>query len=309
MENHERKRLLLLVNPRAGQMRMKPVLLNTIDRFCRAGFDVTAYTTGSSGDARRRVAVSETEGYDLIVCCGGDGTLNEVISGMIDAGIDCALGYVPCGTTNDFAAALSIPRSIPKAVDAILAGKERRIDVGQFGDDAYFSYVASTGIFTRASFETPQNAKNALGHLAYLLNGMKELADVRTFRVAVSGPDIQTEESDVLFAAVTNTTSIGGVIGLPKQSVCFDDGLFELLLIKKPKTALEWNGLLTSVASKEYTDKNVILLQAGEMTIETETGHPWTRDGENGGMHQCVTVRNLQERIRIIAAEPDTQHT
>ena len=215
------KKMLFIMNPFAGVKRANRHLADILLTFTQAGYEVITHMTLGRGDATA-VAREKGKDVDLVVCCGGDGTLNETITGLLSAGADTPIGYIPAGSTNDFASSLKIPTNILKAAQAIVEGEPVSYDVGRFGD-RYFSYVASFGAFTRSSYATPQNVKNALGHTAYVLSGITELSQIRNEHVKME-IDGQTVEGDFLFGAICNSTSVGGILTLdPKQVDMGDD--------------------------------------------------------------------------------------
>ena len=223
------KKLLFIVNPRAGKTKSRAPLFDAVAQFSRAGYLVRVYITEAGGQARDITARWGGQ-YDMVVCAGGDGTLNETITGLLSAGADTPIGYIPAGSTNDFASSLKLPTNILKAAQTIVEGEPVSYDVGRFGN-RYFSYVASFGAFTRSSYATPQNVKNALGHTAYVLSGITELSQIRNEHVKME-IDGQTVEGDFLFGAICNSTSVGGILTLDPKQVDMGDGLFEILLVE-----------------------------------------------------------------------------
>ena len=223
------KKMLFVMNPYAGQRRANRYLADVISIFNRGGYAVSAYMTAGPGDGAR-VVEEVAPDMDLVVCAGGDGTFNEMITGVLRSGADVPLGYIPAGSTNDFAASLGLPTNILKAAREIVEGEPVRYDVGRFGS-RYFSYVASFGAFTRASYATPQNVKNALSHTAYILEGIQELSQIRKLHVRFETDD-QVVEDDFIFGAISNSTSVGGILTLDPKQVDMRDGRFELLLVR-----------------------------------------------------------------------------
>ncbi len=297
------KKVFLVVNPHAGQMKAKAGLYEAVEVLCSAGYDVTVHTTLAKNDAREQVARRGAE-FDMIVCCGGDGTLNETVSGMIDAELDVPLGYIPAGTTNDFASSVGIPKNIRTAAENIINGEEHAIDIGRFGDSGYFIYIASLGAFTRVSYSTPQAAKNSLGHFAYILESVKELPEIRPHKIRISSKGFNIEEN-VIFASVSNTTVIGGVIGLPENTVKRSDGMFEVLLIKYPKNMTELNNTVKCLTRRDFSDPSILFMHCDELTVSSDDEIAWTRDGEDGGKCTSVSLSNLKCRIRIILPQKD----
>ena len=230
------RKLLFLVNPNAGQRRVNKFLGEIIGIFNEGGYEVTVFmTTGPGGGTR--IVRDRAKDYDLVVCAGGDGTFNEMITGVLESGAQVPVGYIPCGSTNDFAASLKLPTNPLEAAKAIVDGTPIRYDIGKFAD-RYFTYVASFGIFTKASYATPQSVKNALGHTAYILEGIQELSQIRKEHVRLE-IDSGVIEDDFLFGAISNSTSVGGILTLDPKQVDMSDGMFELLLVRSPKDLME----------------------------------------------------------------------
>jgi len=292
------KKVFLIVNPLSGQMKIRTELCDVIELFCGAGYDVTVHTTMGKNDARKQVACRGND-FDMIVCCGGDGTLNETVSGMIDAGLDLPLGYIPAGTTNDFATSVGLPKNILSATETVLNGEEYAVDVGRFGESEYFIYLSSFGAFTKVSYTTSQESKNSFGHFAYILESVKELSEIRPYKVRISGKGFSIEEN-VLFASVSNTTVIGGVIGLPEKFVNISDGMIEVLLIKYPKNMAQLNSAVMSLKRHNFNDSSVLLMHCSEIEFFSDEAVAWTRDGEDGGEYGSVSLSNIRRGIRII---------
>lgn len=291
------KRLLLILNPISGKMTGKKHLADVLGKFCTAGYEPRVFVTGAAGDATRYAARWGGES-DLVVVLGGDGTFTEVVTGLLREGHTAPIGYIPCGSTNDFASAIGLPKTIPAATDAILGGTPHTYDVGLFGDRP-FSYVASFGVFTRASYATPQNVKNALGHLAYLLEGIKDLATIRPWHLSFE-VDGKRVEGDYLFGAVSNSTTLGGVLKLNKDVVDLNDGMLELLLVQMPRTAAELNECIVSLVEQRYDASNLTFLSGREFAVAAPSEMEWTLDGEWCGGVETVTIRNLQNAICLM---------
>ncbi len=291
------KKLLLILNPRSGKMAGKRHLADVLERFCVAGYLPTVFVTTGVGQATELAAAHGGEA-DLVVCLGGDGTFNEVVSGLLRAGHKVPLGYIPCGSTNDFASSIGLKKTIPAATQAVLEGEAHTYDVGVFGE-RYFSYVASFGAFTHASYATPQNAKNALGHLAYVLEGLKEISKLRSWHVRfeING---EVFEDDYIFGAVSNSTSVGGVLTLDPQAVDMNDGLLELLLIKMPRNPAELSECILALAEQRYDSPHITFCSAREITVTAEPTMEWSLDGERGDGVEQVRIRNIQDAIRVI---------
>lgn len=290
------KKLLLIMNPFAGQKRANKFLPDILSLYNRAGYDVTAYMTGGPGDAIQTVQRLAPE-MDLVVCCGGDGTFNETVSGLLKSGADTPVGYIPAGSTNDFAISLGLPTNLLKAAEVIANGEPRPIDVGKFGDH-YFSYVASFGAFTRTSYATSQKVKNALGHTAYILGGIQELSNIHKIHIRLDMED-QTLEEDVLFGAISNSTSVAGIVSLDPNQVDMSDGLLEVMLVRAPKSLAEITECLTAIQSKQYNCRMITFCKASQIRVTADPEMPWTLDGEKaeGQREILITAEHLAIQV------------
>ena len=291
------KKMLFILNPVAGMRKANRVLTDMVSIFNRADYDVHLYVTAGPLDgisAVQRLA----PGMDLVVCCGGDGTFNETITGLLQAKLDIPVGYIPTGSTNDFASSLHLSLDPLTAARQIAEGAPVRYDVGQFGD-RYFSYIASFGAFTKASYSTPQSVKNALGHTAYLLEGIHELSQIRKTRVKLE-LDGEILEDDYLFGAICNSTSIGGLMKLDPARVVLDDGRFEMLLIPNPKTPAELQNLLLALLNQQYDAQGLIFRHVSSVTVEPSEDLPWSLDGEYGPSSQQVEIVNHRAALRFL---------
>lgn len=292
------KKLLFVINPYAGMRKAAKMLPEILAVFNRADYDVRVYVTAEAGDGIRAVATL-AQGMDLVVCSGGDGTFNETISGLMQAGLRLPVGYIPSGSTNDFAASLHIPADPVEAARQIVEGSPNAYDLGQFGQ-RYFSYVASFGAFTKASYSTPQSVKNLLGHLAYVLEGMQEISQIRKHHVKLTLDDTEVLEEDYIFGAVCNSTSVGGIVTLDPNQVDLKDGKFEVLLVRAPKTWQEISECLLAVQKQQYNSAMMTFRSASRIAIEAEPEMPWTLDGEKEDGHSFVEIQNLRQAIQII---------
>ena len=293
-----KKKVLFIVNPKSGKGSIRSKLLDIVDIFVTAEFDLTLYISQSAGDARAKA--KEVEGrYELVICSGGDGTLDEVISGMMECEKRSAIGYIPCGSTNDFAHSLKIPTSMTKAAEHIAAWKEFPCDIGRFNDD-YFVYIAAFGLFTDVSYETSQDVKNVLGHLAYILEGMKKLTEIKSYPMKVESEEM-TVEGNFLFGMVTNSTSVGGFRNITGKHVHLDDGVFEVTLIKTPQNILELNEIIQAVIAGK-SENNKYFYQFRSKAVKFISGDPvaWTLDGEFGGYHEVVDVKNDKQALSLL---------
>lgn len=295
------KRLLFIYNPHAGKELLKPKISDIVDIFVKAGYEVTIYPTQSYRDAYRKVKEYNSKEYELVVCSGGDGTIDEVVSGMMTRRDRDPVGYIPTGTTNDFANSLHIPKGLLKAADNAVNGVVFPCDIGRFNQDT-FVYIAAFGLFTDVSYETDQAMKNVLGHLAYILEGAKRIFNVPSYRIKVchGGEEI---EGEFIYGMVTNSRSVGGFRSMVGKQVIFDDGLFEVTLIKKPKNPLELQEIIAALLIEQIDTKYMYTFKTGYITFESLEEIPWTLDGEFGGEHDEVVIDNLNKQLEIMVPE------
>lgn len=291
------RKLLLLVNPVSGTNRVKTDLFGILKIFSDADFVTTVHVTRRSGDATERVIESGKD-YDVIVACGGDGTLNEVVTGALRIRYEGALGFLPSGTTNDFANSLGLPKGLLKAAELIAEGKARDLDFATFNRLRYFIYVAAFGAFTQVSYSTDQKLKNVFGHAAYVSEAIAHLRDLRKYHVKVNCDGVLYED-DFLFGAAANSLSLGGVMKLKPDQVDMTDGYHEVLLIRNPKTAAEFAQLSTELLSGNFENKSILLFRGQKITFECEEEIPWCVDGEFAGKFDHAEIHNLHNRLRI----------
>lgn len=291
------KRALVIVNPSAGQKKSRRIMFDIVDQLSHAGYRVSAQTTTKPGDGTQFLK-EYGEGQELIICCGGDGTLNEVINGMLETGCDAMLGYVPAGTTNDFARTLKLPRKAEKCMEQILGGTPRQLDIGSF-NGRNFTYIASLGAFTKISYSTPQKLKNVFGHSAYVMEGVKEIGKIYPFEATV---DVNGEhyEGEFVFGSVTNSTSVGGLFKLNALDVRLDDGELELMLIRNPKNATDLARILDGLVRNRYDPNYVIFKHATDMDIRTSQPLSWTLDGESGGQVDRARIKVIPGAIDLL---------
>ena len=291
------KKLLFILNPFSGQKKANRYLPEIIQMFNQAGYETVVHITSGHGDATLAVERQGTD-KDLIVCCGGDGTLNETITGLLHIGADIPVGYIPAGTTNDFASSLKLSHNVLQATQDILFGEPVSYDVGRFGE-RYFSYVASFGAFTKSSYIVPQNIKNALGHAAYVLGGISELSQIRKehLRLEIDG---QIVEDDFIFGAICNSTSIGGILTLDPKQVDMGDGLFEVLLVRAARNLTELSECIQALQNQTYNCAMITFRSAKSVKIHADPNMNWTLDGEKEDGHEEVTAENLHHAIRLM---------
>ena len=296
------KKMLFYVNPAAGTEEMRFQLMDVINYFTAGGYDVMCHPTQKAGDIPEFIRERGQE-FDIIVSCGGDGTLNETVTGLMTLENRPLVGYIPAGTVNDFATSLHIPKTIMEAAKNIVEGVPFEVDMGGF-NDRYFTYVAAFGAFTKVSYATPHASKQALGRAAYLLEGVRSLPDIRPIHVVARSGDTVIEDN-VILGMVTNATSVGGFKALDDSIVKMDDGLNEMILVKAPKTLADYNTLLTSLATRNFNPEYFHILQTDNVSLHFDKAVPWTLDGEFGGDITDAVVTNIPKPIRIMVPKSE----
>ena len=291
------KQMLFVLNPISGQKKANRLLTEILSVFNRAGYDVHVHITQSQSDCKN-VVCQRAKTMDLVVCCGGDGTFNETVAGVLESGTDVPIGYLPTGSTNDFAGSLHLPTDPVEAAKLVVAGTAQHYDVGSFGG-RYFTYVASFGAFTRVSYATPQNVKNALGHTAYILGGIQELSQLRTLPVKLE-MDAETVEDEFLFGAVCNSTSVGGILTLDPRQVDMCDGKFEVLLVRAPRDLGEITQCIQAVQRGEYNCSMITFRSVEKLTVTMGEAVSWTLDGEYEPGKETVEISNIHHAFRLI---------
>ena len=291
------KKMLFVMNPFAGQKKANKFLPEILSLFNRAGYETNVYMTGGQGDATQMVQQKAGE-MDLIVCCGGDGTFNRTVSTLIRHNKNIPVGYIPSGSTNDFARTVGLSGTPTDIARQIMAGFPHTLDVGSF-NQSYFSYVASFGAFTEASYNTPQDLKNKLGHLAYVLEGVKDLSTLKPCYMKIVSKDTVVE-GDYIWGAVCNSTSIGGLIRLNEALIDLNDGLFEVMLIKAPKTIIDLTKIIVSISTQVYDPDVVHFFQASDVTIYPETEVPWSLDGEYEPGSKEIHIKNIRNAFQLL---------
>lgn len=290
------KSLFFIFNPRAGKGQIRNSLVDIVDVFVKSGYEVCIYPTQSQGDAIRAVR-ERKKGYDLVVCSGGDGTLDEVVAGMIQSEERLPIGYVPAGSTNDFANSLTLPKNMVKAAKVAVKGKNFACDIGAFNQDT-FVYIAAFGLFTDVSYGTGQEMKNVLGHMAYVLEGMKRLPSMKSYSMKFSYEDTVIE-GDFIFGMITNSRSVGGFKRITGKNIELDDGQFEVTLIKRPANPMELNEIIAALVNREMSTDALFSFKTSALLVESEEPVAWTLDGEFGGEQRKIEIRNLRQAVDI----------
>ncbi|MCR5418756.1 MAG: diacylglycerol kinase family lipid kinase [Lachnospiraceae bacterium] len=293
----DQKKMLFIYNPHAGKAMIRQYMVDILDKLSSTGYSVTVYATKKQGDAIEKV-VRDAGEYDFLVCSGGDGTLDEVVTGMMRRKKRIPVGYIPAGTTNDFARSLSIPGNMIKAAETAVKGTPFQTDIGAFNDDT-FVYIAAFGIFTDVSYETDQQMKNVLGHMAYILEGAKRVGTYPSYRFSIRANNMLIED-EFLYGMVTNSVSVGGFQNITGENVELDDGLFEVTLIKKPSNVVELNEIMVALVSGRINTHMIYCFKTPHIQFESEQSVAWTLDGEFGGEHKSVTLHNKKRALSLI---------
>lgn len=291
------KRLLFIYNPMSGQGKVKANLSDMVDIFVKAGYEVTCYPTQASRDAVRK-AECDAGLYDLVVTSGGDGTLDEVVTGIMHGGHRVPIGYIPAGSTNDYGSSLGIDKHFTDAAEIAANGNPYTVDIGGFGS-GYFVYVAAFGIFTKVSYATPQDRKNTFGHSAYLVEAAKELTDIPSYMMQVEY-DGNVIYDEFIYGMVTNSTSVGGMTGIIPGDIKLNDGVFEVNLVKNPKNPIELSEIVAYLTGTRKESTLVYSFQTSELHLKSADEIPWTLDGEYGGAYTDLTIRNLHNAVSIM---------
>lgn len=293
------KNVLLIINPKSGKLKNKSMLFDIIDAINEEGFLVTTRITKQAGDAELFAKEGAQSGsYDTIVCSGGDGTLRETVAGVFSAESLVPIGYIPSGSTNDYARSIGIPSDMREAAKLSVRGIEHFVDLGCI-DGTYFNYIASFGAFTSASYNAPQSLKNMIGHTAYVLEGIKDLANIKAISARFES-DGKVYEGEYIFGAITNSTSIGGIVKIDNDLVEFNDGLFEVCLMKKPKTPVELTRIVKGAINSDFSADVYDFFKTSNLKIEMESAIDWSIDGEkfSGKKEMEIVVNKSAVRIK-----------
>ena len=292
------KKMLFVYNPNSGKMQINDNLSEIIQIFSAADYEVTVYPTKAQMDGYDKIKNSDGV-YDLIVCSGGDGTLNETVAAVMEyKEAKPFIGYIPSGTTNDFARSLGVSNNMIQAARDIVEGEAKGCDIGMF-NGRYYNYVAAFGAFTEVSYATPQEYKNVLGHQAYLLEGLKSIPFIKPSHLIVEF-DGETVEGDFIYGMVTNTMSVGGFKNIAGRNVKLDDGLFECTFIRKFEAISDFNKLLTAILNKDVKNPNYFHVKTNHIVIHCDEEIPWVLDGEFGGNHKDVEINIIGNAVNIL---------
>ena len=294
------QKILLIINPVSGtgKQRARTVIFNIVTFLSQHNCHTTIFATTHQGNATELVK-AHAANHDRIICCGGDGTLNEVLSGLAVLDTKIPVGYIPTGTTNDLAHAIGLASNTKRAMHLALFGTARDLDLGTYNDEKFFSYVASFGAFSKVAYETPQWLKNRLGRASYFFYGLSEIADIRSYRVRVVADGTEID-GEFVYGGVSNSTVIGGLVKLPEGAIRLDDGKFEVMLIKTPKDPMDFHGIIQGLVNQDYNEDSVLFFTASQITFTFEMDVPWTVDGEYAGETNKVEIGNMQKKVKIL---------
>lgn len=291
-------KVLFIFNPMSGVVQIKSQLLNIINIFSKAGYNLSIHATQRQNDALCTVRDRANE-FDMIVCSGGDGTLNEVVNGLLINDHRPLLGYIPSGSTNDYATSLKLPKNMQRAAELIVNGIGMPYDMGKF-NEKYFVYVAAFGAFTSVSYNTPQETKNLIGHLAYVFEGLKSVGNIKEYKMHIKSDELEFDES-FIYGMITNSLSVGGLYNMARNNVMLDDGLFEVMLIRTPKSALNLSSISSYLLGIDKSSPFVEIFKTKNISFETEEEIPWTIDGEYGGSLKSTVIEVLNKPLNIIS--------
>ena len=288
--------MLFVFNPKAGKGKIKTHLLDIVDIFSSHDYEIIIRSTQAPRDAYEK-AKEYANSVDMIVCSGGDGTLDEVVTGIMEAESSVPIGYIPAGSTNDFANSLFMPKSMTEAASMIMTEQLYHCDIGRFNNQS-FTYIAAFGLFTDVAYQTDQDLKNVLGHVAYDLEGVKRLFDIKSYHMKVTSDEVQAED-DFIVGMITNSRSVGGFKNLTGKNVDMNDGLFEVTLIVHPKNPLQLQEIITALVMAEDNTDLIYSFKTKKLTIESDEEVPWTLDGEFGGDHSYVDIENRHKALNL----------
>lgn len=293
----EMKKALFVYNPKAGKAGIVGCLSDVLDTITKRGYEITIYPTQCQGDGE--VKVKEREDiYDRIICSGGDGTLDEIVTGMMNSSKKLPVGYIPAGSTNDFARSVNIPRDMREAASVAAGDNIFKCDIGKF-NDRFFVYVAAFGMFTDVTYETDQNLKNMFGYAAYVAEAVKRIQSIKAVPLTIKYDD-EVIQDNFIVGMVSNSNSIGGLRTLPGPDVSLNDGRFEVLLIKEPNDIFEMNSIVPAIFDRKIKSECVISFKCDSISIVSDEPIAWTLDGEFGGNVTKAEINNLHEAFDIV---------
>lgn len=291
------KKMLLVFNPNSGKAQIAGYLCEIV-QILSEKYEVVIYPTRARMDGYEKIKQCDGR-FDIIVCSGGDGTLNETVAAVMEHQISKPfIGYIPSGTTNDFAKSLKVSGDMIKAAKDIINGNAMGCDIGKF-NGRYYNYVAAFGAFTEVSYSTPQQVKNILGHPAYLLEALKSIPFIKPVHMTIE-VNGETVEGDFIYGMISNTTSVGGIKNISGRDVQLDDGLFECTFIRKIEEIADFNNLITAVINRDFSNKGIYHTKTKHIDIKSQERVPWVLDGEYGGEHNEVSIDIIANAVNII---------
>ncbi len=301
-ENVKGKNISLIINPKAGHLISQQRGNRIAELLQKHSCNVRLFYTERRGHAMQIVA-DNAKKTDIFICCGGDGTLNETVNGVMEHAPNTPIGYIPSGTTNDFASTMKLSKNLDRAVSVITSGCLFQTDIGRIKESGrYFSYIASFGAFTSVSYQTPQETKNVFGHAAYIFDGIKSLKDIKGHRVTVYTDD-GVIDGDFVFGSITNSMSVGGVMSFKKNDVCLDDGKLEVLLISMPENPQQLSDIMFQLLNQKHDGKTVRLMHSSHIRMVFDAPTSFTADGEFAGEYVDISVDNVQKALKIYTPE------
>ena len=297
-----KKKILFVINPKAGRTVIKSDLIDIIDIFENAGYLVSIYLTREDPEDNVDYLYKNASDYDIVVCAGGDGTLDNTVSGIMKLEREIKrrihMGYIPCGSTNDYAKSLKISLNPVEAARDIVDGTICHVDVGKL-EKSFFIYVAAFGAFTDISYSTPQNLKNTLGHAAYILSAIGSLTKLKPYHMR-AWFDGEIIEGDYIYGQITNSLSVGGFKNFGARHMAFSDGYFETVLIKNPQNPIQLQRIIGSLLTENLDDELIVFRKTSKVSIKCKEEVPWTLDGEYGGSYKSTRVYNIKKAVSII---------
>jgi YegS/Rv2252/BmrU family lipid kinase len=292
------KKTLLVINPVSGKTKSKSFVFEIVDFFCKKEYDVSVKITQQKGHALE-IAKEFSKEFDMIVCCGGDGTVNEILGGIMLSGSSTPVGYLPMGSTNDFASTLGLAKSVKSGLENIFKYPVKRLDIGLFNKKRYFSYIASFGLFSAVSYNVPQNMKNTFGYLAYVLEGMKDISNIKPYHIIAKTEELEIED-EFIFGAVANSTSVGGIMHIKDADVDLHDGLFEVMLIRYPKTASDLHKIIFAFNTSNFSNNMIEFFHTSKIEFNMPKDIPWSLDGEYQQGSKKIVIENNKNAINFL---------
>ncbi len=288
-------KLLMLINARSGMKNSKANLLSVIDIFCRNGYDVSVYVTQKHNDAYEYLMKNRIR-YDIVCVFGGDGTMNEVSNALMAKEYKPLLGYFPSGTMNDFGSNFDLGSDMTVIAERICEGNVREFDVGKF-NDRYFNYVAAFGAMCDVPFTTKRDAKELLGNIAYILEGISKLPEVKSHKISYTIAN-RTYKKDVLFGLIYSGNRVAGMELEDKKRSAIDDGYFNVLIVEYVPTIFNAPDLLSTILQQ---DRFIHRYRTKKILLEFDDDLIFTLDGEEAKVKNKAEITITNKALRILA--------